>query len=188
MGPAAPEEWIRLRPQLPASASATIFQRCASAVARTQRRLADDPDRALSNMLPKSLAMVKSAAVRDRAALDAAVRVLLDLARQRWHVRVRKNVVEVSPPLEFQSNPGAEKARVRRQELIKRDEQLAQPSVRRFIQDMERQRLHAGRFVSIFSLMRDGRELAAGLRAARRLPDEQRATALRSVVDPYLQF
>jgi hypothetical protein len=36
--------------------------------------------------------------------------------------------------------------------------------------------------------MRDGRELAASLREVRGLPIEERCVALRSVIDPYLQF
>jgi len=53
---------------------------------------------------------------------------------------------------------------------------------------MERRRLHGRHFVSVFSLMRDGRELAAALREARQLPDEDRAAGLKRVVDPYLAF
>lgn len=53
---------------------------------------------------------------------------------------------------------------------------------------MERQRHHVDSFVSIFSLMRDGRELAAALRSVRRPSGEQRAEELRRVVDPYVQF
>ena len=56
-----------------------------------------------------------------------------------------------------------EKARIRRQEHLRRDAQLRQPSVRRFVDSMERTHQHGDRLVSIFNLMRDGRELAAAL-------------------------
>lgn len=119
------------------------------------------------------------------AALTAATRVLFDLACQGWGVRVVGDEVAITPPLAF-TDPLEEKQRVRRQELLKRDEQLAIPSVRRFISGMEKPREHQGRFVSIFSLMRDGNELAAALRS---LGEDGRAdpTLLRTVVDPYVQ-
>ena len=59
-----------------------------------------------------------------------------------------------------------EKLRVQLQERIKRDEQLCVPSVRRFIESMERPREHHGKFASIVSLMRDGEELAESVQRA----------------------
>lgn len=59
-----------------------------------------------------------------------------------------------------------EKARVRRAHLIERDAQLGQASVRAFVSEMERRRLWRGEWHSVFSLMRDGSELAAELSAA----------------------
>src|SRR5262249_38282873 len=49
-------------------------------------------------------------------------------------------------------------------------------------------RMLDGRFTSIFSLLRDGRELAESLRRARERCNEDWANALASVVDPYLEF
>ena len=49
---------------------------------------------------------------------------------------------------------------------------------------MERTRVCDGTFVSIYSLMRDGRELASALKQARGADE----SALAQVVDPYLQF
>jgi len=53
---------------------------------------------------------------------------------------------------------------------------------------MERQRLNNGKFVSIHLLMRDGRELAAGLRNARTRTNNGWADALSKLVAPYLEF
>jgi hypothetical protein len=118
----------------------------------------------------------------DRPGLAAASRVLVDLVVQGWAVRLTDaGAVEVRAPQES-DDPAAEKERVRRQELLKRDEQLAVPSVRHFIADMERPREFGGRFVSIFSLMRDGRELRQALEAVR-----DNADSLRTVIDPYVQ-
>jgi hypothetical protein len=96
--------------------------------------------------------------------------------------------VEVKRPEEQRLDPLSEKARIRQQELVKRDEQLREPSTRSFIKGLETSRLYKGRRVSIFSLMRDGRELAAGLRRVRSSDPATVATNLRQVVDPYLQF
>lgn len=120
----------------------------------------------------------------DRPALAAASRVLDDLVLQGWAVRLTDTeAVEVRAPQES-GDPAAEKERVRRQELLKRDEQLAVPSVRQFITDMERPREFGGRFVSIFSVMRDGRELCQALEVVGDNADSRR---LRTVIDPYVQ-
>ncbi len=122
-------------------------------------------------------------------ALRAALSILSDLARQRWSIRVCDNGgVEVKRPDQERLEPMSEKARVRAQELVKRNEQLREPATRSFIAGMERRSVYKGHFVSIYSLIRDGRELADSLRAARGLPLHERLQALRRVVDPYLQF
>ncbi len=110
-------------------------------------------------------------------AMDAALSVLGDLVAQGWCLRVHGGSLSVRPPT-VEADPIAEKERVRRQELLKRDEQLETPSVRRFIERMERPREYGGRFVSIFSLMRDGAELAASLRLK---------GANAEAIDPYVQ-
>jgi Domain of unknown function (DUF4338) len=129
----------------------------------------------------------KSAALRlSDPGVGAAVHVLNDLANQGWGICVdQAGCVAVAAP-EAETNPAAEKARVRRQELLKRDEQLSSPSVRRFVASVEKPREFKGNFVSIFSLMRDGRDLAESLRnvAEEAGPDPGR---LRSAIDPYVQ-
>ena len=117
-----------------------------------------------------------------RPSVAAAAGVLADLAGQGWDVRAEgAGQAGIRPPA-VAADPAAEKTRVRRQELLKRDEQLALPSVRRFLADMERPRMFGGRFVSVFSLMRDGGELRAALESA-----SGDVTSLRSVIDPYIQ-
>jgi len=111
--------------------------------------------------------------------------VLSDLASQGWKVKVDAAERILASPPKVASDPGAEKHRVRKQELLKRDEQLAVPSVRRFVADMERPREFGGHFVSIFSLMRDGCELRSALEAIDR--EDVSAEALRTVIDPYVQ-
>src|SRR5262249_16637533 len=95
---------------------------------------------------------------------------------------------EARPPVQLSDDRAAEKARIRRQELVKRDAQLRHAPVQTFVRSMERPRMLDGRFTSIFSLLRDGRELAESLRRARERCNEDWANALASVVDPYLEF
>ncbi len=122
------------------------------------------------------------------ATLRAELGVLTDLARQKWSIRVTgSGTVEVRRPVEDVVDPMNEKARIRAQELVKRDEQLREPATRAFIKKVESKSIHSGQFVSIYSLMRDGREFADSLRCARKVPRRERASALRDVVDPYLQ-
>lgn len=115
----------------------------------------------------------------------AACHILGDLAGQGWQVQVNNDHVSVRPPPAGDDSQ-AEKKRVRRQELLKRDEQLMRPSVRRFVTDMERPREHLGSFVSIFSLMRDGQELAVAL-AGVATEAEDNPAVLRKAIDPYVQ-
>ena len=121
--------------------------------------------------------------------LRAALLVLTDLARQRWRVRVTAGeVVEVQRPSWERTDSRSLKEGVREQELIKRDEQLRGSATRKFILGMERSVPYRGKQVSIFSLFRDGRELGKSLRRVRRLPPQERAKELRSLLDPYIQF
>jgi hypothetical protein len=117
--------------------------------------------------------------------LRAAAYVLNDLVRQGWDLSVgAKGVVAVAAPA-VEADPSAEKARVRRQELLKRDEQLSSPSVRRFVNDMEKPREFGGGFVSIFSLMRDGQDLTEHLRGLVEEPSAR--VSLRTIIAPYVQ-
>lgn len=110
--------------------------------------------------------------------IDAAVNVLTDLANQGWCLKVDADSLSIQPP-STETDPIAEKERVRRQELLKRDEQLSTPSVQRFIKRMEQPREYGGTFVSIFKLMRDGRELASTLAST---------GATAKAINPYIQF
>jgi hypothetical protein len=122
----------------------------------------------------------------DRQILVAASLVLTDLVIQGWALRVQRGVAQVKPPEMVQQ--AEEKQRIQRQELVRRNAQLRQPAVKEFIRSMERSRYFNGRFVSIFSLMRDGRELAKALRQTRKHLDNGRTETLSRVIDPYLQF
>ena len=120
-----------------------------------------------------------------QASLAAAAHVLCDLASQGWAVRGGRRGPGAARAASV-ADPAQEKERIRRQELVKRNEQLSQPSVRQFIVGdgtapgvPRKVRLdlqpHAGR---------PGPEGRAGEAAVRADGDP---SALRAAVDPYLQ-
>ena len=185
MSSATDTRWATLEPPLATKASQDEFVGHARALAKLcgPERIEDAIEKARGAFTGRVMSCRRS----DRQALLAAGLVIADLAAQGWTVRERSDRVEVKPPDPI-SDPLAEKARIRQQELVKRNAQLRRPSVQRFVKSMERQRLHDGRYVSIYSLMRDGRELAAGLREGRKHLDNGWADALAKLVDPYLQF
>ncbi len=183
-------KWVLLSPSFGLSGSAwKAFREHAT---RLSALIEDDDPRAdfgsaIDTSLDASLSHGRESECT--TSLRAALLILSDLARQRWSIRVcDKGCVEVKRPNEERLDPIREKARVRAQELVKRDEQLREPSTRNFIASMERRSVYRRHFVSIYSLIRDGRELAESLRAARVHPRLECKQALRMVVDPYLQF
>lgn len=123
-----------------------------------------------------------------RQFLVAAVHVLTDLAKQGWSIRVADDAIEVSRQEngDFQGDEARE--RIRAQLHAERDEQLRQPAAAAFIRSMEAKRLLKGQFFSIFSLMRDGRELAARLTEVAEVEAGERPALAAEVIKPYLQF
>jgi len=117
------------------------------------------------------------------------VSVLCDLWGQGWTFRTEGSSILAKPPETNGRSPELEKIRLRAAHLHARDSQLSRPPIREFIRGMERRRLGPRGWVSIFSVMRDGRELASKLRAAvAEPPGESRESALESCISPYIQF
>lgn len=131
--------------------------------------------------------LTRSLTGRMRPRVLASLLVLDDMRSQGWSLRMRHGEVQAAPPRAL-TDLLDQKARIRQQELLKRDEQLAQPSVRAFVTSMEAPRLYKGRWVSVFSLMRDGAELAESLAQAVAGPPEMRAARLKETTDPYIEF
>jgi hypothetical protein len=177
--------WTELRPPL-LSKGLRDFAEFARAIVRVRKD--EGSEEAIEELRRAFVGATKSYLRIERQTLLAAGLVLSDLAIQSWQVRVRQGCVEVHPPAQVSGNRTAEKARIRRQELVKRDAQLRNASVQKFLRSMERTRVSSGGFVSIFSLLRDGRELAEHLRTAREHPTVNWEATLASVVDPYIEF
>lgn len=118
----------------------------------------------------------------------ASISVLLDLLEQGWDLKVQPKGVRLTPRSEQNEEPSKNKARVRHGHLVNRTAHIRQPAVRRFIESMESPQLTGDGWHSIYSLMRDGRELADRLRNVRRLSDSKAiANELATAIDPYLQ-
>lgn len=116
-----------------------------------------EPDSPLDHTVWFTAAGLKD--LYNKPMLAAAAHTVIDLVNQGWTVQVDKYGPLLRPP-DAHADRDTEKARIRRQEHLRRDAQLRQPSVRRFVSSMERCHQHEGKLVSIFNLMRDGRELA----------------------------
>lgn len=125
---------------------------------------------------------------RSAVPLALCVNIFCDLRGQGWQFRTTRKAVQALPPT-TSNGVGDEKARVRAAHLIERDAQLHQPSVRKFVSDMERRRFYRGEWHSIFSLLRDGRDLSARLACAASSPlGNGRLQILKGAIDPYIQF
>ena len=131
--------------------------------------------------------------VEDALAYEAALYVFADIVKQGRGIRASNGCFEYEALVTLEDGQEAGQHAVkdlrRGQLLVARDAQLKTPSVRDFISKMERRRLHGRAFKSIFSLMRDGRELQRSLSDVRAQHDDlvERAEALRDVIDPYIQ-
>lgn len=179
-------KWVRLSPPFKAVDTSTFFiDYCAmvQAIIQSDGNVFQELRRNQEKYTADSLYFP----TEDRLLLMAAGMVLTDLARQKWQIRTKDGSVEVAMPKENGNDYLSEKERVRCQEMLRREEQLRKPSVQRFIQSMEKKRLHNSQFVSIFSLMRDGEELAECILRCRSLSMKSEAS-LDHVIQPYIQF
>src|SRR5205807_5040648 len=116
--------------------------------------------------------------------------LVLDFAAHGWTVETHGREIGLrSNRASENDSPEAAKDRIRAKHLLERDAQLLEPSVREFIFASERRRLTSKGWHSIYSVMRNGEELAERLRDAMTTPNADHcADQLAQIVDPYLQF
>ena len=115
--------------------------------------------------------------------------IVLDLLGLGWAIKMKRgSVVAIPPSMENTSSDDA-KSIVRKGHLVERDAQLSQDAVREFIRKMEARRLTSKGWHSIFSLMRDGKDLADKLKAEAHLNNSNKEDKVPShAIQPYLQF
>jgi hypothetical protein len=126
---------------------------------------------------------------RPRLALTFASSVVLDIVAQGWALKPKPKAIHIITPDPTAETREQTKQRIRAGHLLDRDAQLREPAVAEFIKSMEQRRLGPTGWVSIFSLMRDGRELSRTLMQLSQEPsEEKRLRGLSTVIAPYLQL
>jgi hypothetical protein len=128
-----------------------------------QARSNDDPEFVVEQELRRFARRVASetGTRRERLALIALSGVLADLAKIGWQIRVEPDIPRRSRIVgEMPRERGPREDR-RQQLLAARTNALRSPTVRTFVRTLERERRYQGKPVSIFTLMRDGADLAA---------------------------
>jgi hypothetical protein len=143
---------------------------------------------AIGALRTRSLSRANACFGRHAQSVRLAVSILCDLALQGWRTEVKDGQACICWP-----NPSGgrsdERQRARTALLIARDEQLGESAVRTFVQSMETRRRGPQGWHSIYSLMRNGAELAAALRQIDpETPEEAQLLQLRRIIRPYLQF
>jgi len=174
-------------------------------VAVSQRLAANGTSRqAIIEQLRAEYLSIESPVPNDSVDLYFVESILLDMLALGWNLDVLESGVKLTLPRkpvnminateeEIQKSENdfnhATKAQVQLAHLVGRDAQLREPSVSDFIKGMERRRLDKTGWHSIYSLMRDGRELSQKLRDVNQNgPEEERLEALSRIISPYIQF
>jgi len=131
----------------------------------------------------------EASSCRQAQQVRVIVSVLADLRTHGWGLAVSRGRIKISR-LERATTDGEKvKVQVRAGHAMEREAQLRKASVRKFVRGMEEARLGPTGWVSIFSLMRDGRGLAEGLRRLAEAPSASDAQqAMREVIDPYVEI
>lgn len=112
-----------------------------------------------------------------------SLHVIADLVAQGWSLRTTDGAVTLTHDAE--DDGARSKEAVRKSHLVERDSQLREPAVAEFIRGMEKRRLTAKGWHSIYSLMRDGKDLACRLQRSAEIPDvDQRLEQLGHTITP----
>jgi hypothetical protein len=115
--------------------------------------------------------------------------VVVDFVAQGWTLKAGQKKISLLSPATRGVRPEDVKQRIRTGHLVERDAQLRECAVVDFIKTMEKRRLKHSDWVSIYSLMRDGRELAAKLKAVTEEGLEaKRDEMLAAAISPYVQL
>jgi len=107
--------------------------------------------------------------------------VFSDLKEKGYNIEIN-DVITVSSPDLKSLEPNIQKSFVRVTLEQEKNDQLEKPTTKKFISRMEKNKLFKGQWVSIFSLIRDGRELSKKLRKSKKKKDAI------EIINPYIQF
>ena len=118
-----------------------------------------------------------------RGNLNSLICVISDLAKQGWRFRYQ-TTLEYQKLLPTQTaDKGLAQSLKQGSSFAARYNNLLQPNIQDRIRKLESNRFFQQRPISIFSLMRDGRELSEGLQNW----TKSSTSNLREVIDPYIQ-
>ncbi len=118
----------------------------------------------------------------------SAVNILIDLVKQGWKIRIREGQIQLGRQTHEVCNSNS-RTLIRMQLHAERNEQLRKESVTSFIRSMETKRFYKNNFVSIFSVIRDGRDLSEILASVATITNaDEQIAKLNECVQPYLQF
>jgi len=110
----------------------------------------------------------------------AFVSVIADLIRHGWKLKLVKRELFANDLCALAADSRRES--VRQVQLAQREQQLRKASVREFVRSMEKKRLGPAGWTSVFSLIRDGQELATAMRSCITY-----SRIVPSIINPYIQ-
>jgi hypothetical protein len=139
--------------------------------------------------LRHSLPMKDGPATTDDLKLALVINALLDLNLQGWALSITPDGLHLNERPASPETLAVAKERIRKRHLQERNAQLRESAVTEFINSMERNRLTKKGWHSIFSVMRDGDELACSLKRAAEVHEPAlRDQRLKEAIDPFIQF
>jgi Domain of unknown function (DUF4338) len=184
------DQTVKITPSL-RTLHSVFLERCAQMKSRLEAEGASEITaqtiQAFRREFLEPLSSPKRNELEEELHLIATMSVIIDLLAQEW--RIVSTRPELILTFSGTADAGQEKERIRRGHLIDRDSQLHEKSVIDFVKGMEQRRLTAQGWHSIFSVMRDGEDLAVRLGQISALQDGAEKTEIaESVIRPYLQF
>lgn len=128
--------------------------------------------------------------LEDKLSVKLFFEIFLDLVRQGWSVEFSEDTLYAIPP---DGKLGAMdkveiKKRIREGLAEARNEQLREPSVKKFVLEQERPRLVKGKQVSVLNHFLKPIELYRDLDRRMKAPEEIRMQLLKDSIKPYLQL
>ena len=108
--------------------------------------------------------------------------ILHDLHKHNYELQLHNN--NKSPGLKVK-RPEQSRSHIQESHLINRDKQLSKDSIKKFIKGLETTKLFNSEWCNIYSLMRDGNELADKLENFQSNPETQK---ISDIISPYIQF
>ena len=175
-----------LQPNLPASAEPFVQQfRAGLERCRTQGFCIEE-------LLDSILVSIRQHQLLEEELLTIRLffELMQDLTRQGWGFEYRANQLVALPP-GAATGRGVDQQEIKQQLraslIVARDEQLREPTTRRFVLEMERPRWHRGQQISVLNLFVSPQDFAIDLRRRLIAAPSLQPELLRDFVQPYLQ-